>query len=162
MMNIQLVQEHTIRRQRRNPAGWLDELEPVAERQFHEHLRLATEWYPYEYAPWSRAQNFSGPLHGVTWRPEQSDLSPAVRSSLMTALLTEDNLPSYHLQAASAFGLDGVWGSGYTGGPPKSPGTAPPCSSTCTPPAPSTPPSWSACACSRSAAARWSSRPGSP
>ncbi|MGW3308185.1 acyl-ACP desaturase [Streptomyces sp. NPDC001073] len=111
MMNLRFVPEPTIPRRRRNPAGWIRELEPVAERQFHEHLRLATEWYPHEYVPWSRGQNFGGPLHGVPWRPEQSDLSPAVRASLITSLLAEDNLPHYHRHAAGAFGLDGAWGS---------------------------------------------------
>lgn len=88
----------------------LVELEPVAERELNRHLSQAREWFPHEYVPWSQGEDFSGPLQGREWTPEECRFSDAARTSLVINLLTEDNLPSYHFEIATIFGRDGAWG----------------------------------------------------
>ncbi|MEU6324966.1 acyl-ACP desaturase [Streptomyces sp. NPDC047009] len=120
-MSVKLAPEPTTRRPRHPapspavtwapPRGWLHELEPVVDQQLNLHLDRATEWFPHAYVPWSRGEDFDGPLQGSAWDPNQSNLTPAVRSSLIVNLLTEDNLPSYHHEIATTFGRDGAWGT---------------------------------------------------
>ena len=50
--------------------------------------------------PWSRGEDFSGPLDGRDWSPAEQLYSEAARTSLFINLLTEDNLPSYHTAIA--------------------------------------------------------------
>ncbi|MGF1425388.1 acyl-ACP desaturase [Kitasatospora sp. LaBMicrA B282] len=89
----------------------LKELEPTAARLLERHLATAREWMPHTYVPWSAADDYDGPLAGRPWAPEQSTLAPAVRDALVVNLLTEDNLPSYHLELAVRLGIDGTWGT---------------------------------------------------
>jgi len=89
----------------------LRELEQVVEVNLNRHFATAKEWFPHEYVPWSRGQDFDGPLGGQAWSVEQSLLSDAARTSLVVNLLTEDNLPSYHHEIATLFGRDGAWGT---------------------------------------------------
>src|SRR5688572_27106155 len=86
------------------------ELEQVVERELNRHLAMAREWFPHEYVPWSEGRTFDGVLDGEAWSPEQSKLSDISRTALVLNLLTEDNLPSYHLEIAAIFGRDGAWG----------------------------------------------------
>ena len=86
------------------------ELEPVVETNLNRHLATAKEWFPHEYVPWSQGRDFDGVLKGEAWTPEQSQLSPIARTSLIVNLLTEDNLPSYHHEIATLFGRDAAWG----------------------------------------------------
>jgi acyl-[acyl-carrier-protein] desaturase len=85
------------------------ELEPVAERELARHLATARDWYPHEYVPWSRGEDFAGPLDGRDWSPTEELYSEAARTSLFINLLTEDNLPSYHTAIAMNVGTDGAW-----------------------------------------------------
>ncbi|MHC3471055.1 acyl-ACP desaturase [Streptomyces sp. 7R007] len=89
----------------------LRELEPSVERLLDRHLAAARDWLPHQYVPWSAARDYDGPLHGMAWAPEQSQLPQAVRDALVVNLLTEDNLPSYHFEIATRFGRDGAWGT---------------------------------------------------
>jgi acyl-[acyl-carrier-protein] desaturase len=92
------------------PLGTLDllrELEPSAERNLNRHLSMAKDWMPHEYVPWSRGRDFDS----EPWEPGQSSLSPIALTAIEVNLLTEDNLPSYHYEIASAFGRDGAWGT---------------------------------------------------
>ncbi|GLX34276.1 acyl-ACP desaturase [Streptomyces roseochromogenus] len=89
----------------------LRELEPAVAVHLDRHLAAAQEWFPHQYVPWSLARDFDGPLDGEPWQPGQSPLMPAVRDALLVNLLTEDNLPSYHHEIASAFGRDTAWGA---------------------------------------------------
>lgn len=89
----------------------LHELEPVVEENLERHLRVAKEWMPHQYIPWSEGRDFDGPLGGVAWDPEQSRISEVGRTALVVNLLTEDNLPSYHHEIAKVFGRDGAWGT---------------------------------------------------
>lgn len=88
----------------------LADLEPVVERELNRHLSQAKEWFPHEYVPWSQGEDFSGPLGGREWTPQERRFSDAARTSLFINLLTEDNLPSYHFEIATIFGRDGAWG----------------------------------------------------
>ena len=89
----------------------LRELEQVVERELERHLKMAKEWFPHEYIPWSEGRNYDGLMEGEAWDRSQSKMSPAVRTALAVNLLTEDNLPSYHFEIAVLFGRDGAWGT---------------------------------------------------
>lgn len=88
----------------------LHELEPVAEENVHRHLAMAKDWHPHDYVPWDDGRNFAA-LGGVDWDPEQSQLSDVAKAAMITNLLTEDNLPSYHRVIAENFSRDGAWGT---------------------------------------------------
>ncbi|MCX2712236.1 MULTISPECIES: acyl-ACP desaturase [unclassified Mycolicibacterium] len=87
----------------------LHELEPVVEQQINRHLTMRKDWNPHDYIPWSDGKNFYA-LGGQEWDPEQSKLSEVARIAMVTNLLTEDNLPSYHREIAMNFTMDGPWG----------------------------------------------------
>jgi acyl-[acyl-carrier-protein] desaturase len=89
----------------------LRELEPVVTENLERHLKVAKEWFPHEYVPWSEGRDFDGVLDGEAWSVEQSQMSEVARTSLVVNLLTEDNLPSYHHEIATVFGRDGAWGT---------------------------------------------------
>ena len=89
----------------------LIDLQPVVERELNRHLSTAKEWFPHEYVPWSEGEDFSGPLDGREWTPDELRFSDAARTSLIINLLTEDNLPSYHREIERAFGRDSAWGA---------------------------------------------------
>ncbi|WP_227985275.1 acyl-ACP desaturase [Nocardia spumae] len=88
----------------------LTELEPVAESAVNRHLSLAKDWHPHDYIPWAEGRNFAL-LGGIDWDPEQSRLSEVAKAALVTNLLTEDNLPSYHREISANFAQDGAWGT---------------------------------------------------
>jgi acyl-[acyl-carrier-protein] desaturase len=85
----------------------LRELQPVAETNVERHLKLAAEWMPHEYVPWSSGRDFDT----LPWEPGQSILSDVAQIAFEVNLLTEDNLPSFHREIATAFGRDGAWGT---------------------------------------------------
>ncbi|BAW08317.1 acyl-ACP desaturase [Nocardia seriolae] len=86
----------------------LAELEPVAEANLNRHLSMAKEWHPHDYVPWDEGRNFAA-MGGIDWEPEQSRLDPVARAAMITDLLTEDNLPSYHRLISESFSRDGAW-----------------------------------------------------
>ncbi|TCM45803.1 acyl-[acyl-carrier-protein] desaturase [Kribbella sp. VKM Ac-2568] len=88
----------------------LHELEPVVEQNLERHLAITKDWNPHDYVPWSEGRDFAF-LGGEDWAPEQSRLDPVAKVAMITNLLTEDNLPSYHREIATQFGLDGPWGT---------------------------------------------------
>ena len=85
----------------------LIELEPVVAQNLDRHLALAREWHPHDYIPWSEGRDFAF-LGGEDWSPEQSRLDETAKAAMITNLLTEDNLPSYHREIATRFGHDGT------------------------------------------------------
>jgi acyl-[acyl-carrier-protein] desaturase len=87
----------------------LHDLEPVVEANLDRHLRLATDWQPHDYVPWSRGRDFAF-LGGEDWQPEDSQLDPVAKTAMTVNLLTEDNLPSYHREIATRLSRDGAWG----------------------------------------------------
>ncbi len=90
---------------------WLRELEPTVSTLVDRHIDAGREWFPHQYIPWGAGSDYDGPLDGVAWSEEQSALSGPVRSALLVNLLTEDNLPGYHLTIASQTSRDGAWGA---------------------------------------------------
>lgn len=88
----------------------LHELEDIAEDNVNRHLAMAKDWHPHDYVPWDDGRNFAA-LGGEDWDPEQSQLSDTARAAMITNLLTEDNLPSYHREIAQHFSLNGAWGT---------------------------------------------------
>ncbi|MCX4688144.1 acyl-ACP desaturase [Kitasatospora purpeofusca] len=86
-------------------------LEEVVEKELDRHLKVAKEWMPHEFVPWSRGRDFPGVLGGEAWEPGDSKVTPLGRVALVVNLLTEDNLPSYHHEIATMFGREGAWGT---------------------------------------------------
>jgi acyl-[acyl-carrier-protein] desaturase len=93
-----------------DPMDLMRELEPTVESNLNRHLSVAQEWMPHEYVPWRLGRDFAGE-DGVAWTPDQSSLSRVSQTAFEVNLLTEDNLPSYHHEIATAFGRDGAWGT---------------------------------------------------
>ncbi|MBJ7341577.1 acyl-ACP desaturase [Mycolicibacterium sp.] len=94
----------------RTDAELIRELEPVVEAGVNQHFANTKNWSPHDYVPWSDGSNYSS-LGGRDWCLEQSPLSELARISMVTNLLTEDNLPSYHRAVAGYFTLDDAWGT---------------------------------------------------
>ncbi|MCP2277835.1 acyl-ACP desaturase [Nocardia amikacinitolerans] len=88
----------------------LMELEPVVAANIDRHLATAKEWCPHDYVPWDEGRNFAA-MGGEDWDPGQSRLSEVARVAMITNLLTEDNLPSYHRVISENFARDGAWGT---------------------------------------------------
>lgn len=88
----------------------LKELSGVAEENVNRHISMAKEWHPHDYVPWDEGRNFAA-MGGVDWDIEQSQLDEVARAAMITNLLTEDNLPSYHREIAENFSRDGAWGT---------------------------------------------------
>lgn len=85
----------------------LTELEPLVARNLDRHLAMATDWMPHEYVPWEEGRDFVE----TPWHPDQSRLTPQAQIAFEVNLLTEDNLPGYHREIATRFGLDSAWGT---------------------------------------------------
>jgi acyl-[acyl-carrier-protein] desaturase len=84
----------------------LGELEPVAEEQLRRHEKIAEEWFPHDYIPYSMGRDFDKD----PWTPDQSRVSGIAQTALEVNLMTEDNLPSYHREIHAMFGHgDGAW-----------------------------------------------------
>lgn len=88
----------------------LTELQPEAEANLNRHLSMAKDWHPHDYVPWDEGRNFAF-LGGDDWDPAQSRLDEVAKAAMITNLLTEDNLPSYHREIAENFSRDGAWGT---------------------------------------------------
>lgn len=84
----------------------LTDLEPEAGRLLERHLKIAVEWFPHEFIPYSQGRDFDK----EPWTPDQPRLSGIARTAFEVNLLTEDNLPSYHRLIYGMFGNgDGAW-----------------------------------------------------
>jgi acyl-[acyl-carrier-protein] desaturase len=84
----------------------LHELLPTVERSLDRHVNAATEWFPHEFVPYEEGRNFIA----EPWQPADSHLPDVAQMALEVNLLTEDNLPYYHLAIWDTFGKDGAWG----------------------------------------------------
>jgi acyl-[acyl-carrier-protein] desaturase len=88
----------------------IHELEPIAEAGLNQHLASTRNWNPHDYVPWAVGGNFAS-LGGQEWDTEQSRLCDVAMVAMVTNLLTEDNLPSYHRTIAEYFSIDDAWGA---------------------------------------------------
>jgi acyl-[acyl-carrier-protein] desaturase len=91
----------------------LHELEPEAERLLDRHTRVAEEWFPHDYVPYSLGRDYTSEAGGgdfEPWTPDHPSLTGVARTALEVNLLTEDNLPSYHREIHGMFGkADSAW-----------------------------------------------------
>ena len=71
----------------------VETIEPVVARLTEEHLERRTHWYFHDIVPWERGESF----RDKPWDVSQATLSENARTSLILNLLTEDNLPYYHV-----------------------------------------------------------------
>jgi acyl-[acyl-carrier-protein] desaturase len=71
----------------------VETIEPVVARLTKEHLERRTHWYFHDIVPWERGESF----RDKPWDVSQATISEDARTSLVLNLLTEDNLPYYHL-----------------------------------------------------------------
>lgn len=69
------------------------------------HLSVASEWFPHEFVPYEEGRNYVK----EPWQPSDSELPDVAQTSLEVNLLTEDNLPYYHLSIWRAFRGDDAW-----------------------------------------------------
>jgi len=81
-------------------------LEPAMLRGIERHLSATTEWFPHEYVPYEVGRNYVE----EPWEETDSALGIVSRTALEVNLLTEDNLPYYHLALWDMFGRGGAWG----------------------------------------------------
>jgi acyl-[acyl-carrier-protein] desaturase len=88
------------------PNDVLRELEPTVAGLLERHLSTAQEWFPHEYVPWEQGRSFTD----SPWERGDSRLSGVARTAMELNLLTEDNLPYYHLAIWETFGGEGAWG----------------------------------------------------
>ncbi len=84
----------------------LVELQPAVGQALERHLATAAEWFPHDLVPYELGRNFET----EPWTPGDSKLDDVARTALELNLLTEDNLPYYHLAIWDMFGGDGPWG----------------------------------------------------
>lgn len=87
----------------------LQELEATAEDNVNRHLKVARDWNPHDYVPWDDGEDYAA-LGGSDYDPEASQLDEVAKAAMITNLLTEDNLPSYHRVIADNFSMDSAWG----------------------------------------------------
>jgi acyl-[acyl-carrier-protein] desaturase len=86
-------------------AELLGELAPVVARGLDRHLAAADGWSPHEFVPYEAGRNYLK----EPWHPSDSELPDVARAALEVNLLTEDNLPYYHLSIWDAFGRHEAW-----------------------------------------------------
>jgi len=67
-----------------------------------EHHERRQHWYAHEMVPWELGRSY----RDEPWDESQATLAPEARTALVLNLLTEDNLPYYHLRLATAFAPD--------------------------------------------------------
>lgn len=83
----------------------LEEVEPIVERLLAEHRRRRSHWYHHDLVPWERGRSFSE----EPWDESQATINERARTSLVLNLLTEDNLPYYHLALESYLPQRSAW-----------------------------------------------------
>ena len=88
----------------------LSELEPVAATNVNRHEAMTKDWHPHDYVPWDAAAT-SPRWAASTGRRSSPSSATSRKAAMITNLLTEDNLPSYHREIAENFSLDGAWGT---------------------------------------------------
>ena len=84
----------------------LDELEPTVAEGLERHIASSGEWFPHEFVPYEEGRNYVQ----EPWKPSDSRLPDIAQTALEVNLLTEDNLPYYHLSIWDAFGVHESWG----------------------------------------------------
>lgn len=84
----------------------LHELMPMVGKSLDRHVGATNEWFPHDYVPYEEGRNFVK----EPWEPSDSRLPDIAQTALEINLLTEDNLPYYHLALWRTFGDEEAWG----------------------------------------------------
>jgi acyl-[acyl-carrier-protein] desaturase len=82
------------------------ELLPMVEKALDRHLLTTTEWMPHDFVPYETGRNYLN----EPWQATDSSLPDVAQTALEVNLLTEDNLPYYHLSLWRTFGEGEAWG----------------------------------------------------
>jgi acyl-[acyl-carrier-protein] desaturase len=83
----------------------LEAVEPAVATLIAEHQERRKDWYFHDLIPWERGRNFVE----VPWDESQCTINERARTSLVLNLLTEDNLPWYHLALERHLPKESVW-----------------------------------------------------
>jgi acyl-[acyl-carrier-protein] desaturase len=83
----------------------LDELRDTVAEAVDRHIAASTEWFPHEFVPYDEGRDF----RSHPWSPQDSRLPDLAQTALEVNLLTEDNLPYYHLSIWDAFREHEAW-----------------------------------------------------
>jgi acyl-[acyl-carrier-protein] desaturase len=84
----------------------LHELMPSVAKGLDRHVATTNEWFPHDFVPYEEGRNFVK----EPWQPSDSRLPDLAQTALEVNLLTEDNLPYYHLALWRTFGDGEAWG----------------------------------------------------
>ena len=84
----------------------LHELMPLVATSLDRHVNATNEWFPHDYVPYEEGRNYVE----EPWQPSDSRLPDVAQTALEINLLTEDNLPYYHLSLWRTFGDEEAWG----------------------------------------------------
>lgn len=83
----------------------LEAVEPTVARLLAEHRARRKHWYFHDFIPWEQGRSFVK----EPWEESQATLNERARTSLVLNLLTEDNLPYYHLVLEKHLPEGSVW-----------------------------------------------------
>jgi len=83
----------------------LEAVEADVEQLVADHEERRRHWYFHDLIPWERGRSFKD----EPWEESQCTINERARTSLVLNLLTEDNLPSYHLILEKYLPEKSVW-----------------------------------------------------
>ena len=83
----------------------LEAVEPTAKRLLGEHRDRRKHWYHHELVPWELGRSFID----EPWDESQCTINERARTALVLNLLTEDNLPYYHLALETYLPQHSAW-----------------------------------------------------
>jgi acyl-[acyl-carrier-protein] desaturase len=83
----------------------LELVEPTVERLITEHKERRKHWYFHDLVPWERGESFKD----KPWEESQATINERARTSLVLNLLTEDNLPYYHVTLEKYMPEGSIW-----------------------------------------------------
>ena len=83
----------------------VEALEPTVAQLLAEHRERRKAWYFHEFIPWEEGRSFVK----EPWEESQATINERARTSLVLNLLTEDNLPYYHLVLERHLPEGSVW-----------------------------------------------------
>ncbi|MGA7269984.1 MAG: acyl-ACP desaturase [Acidimicrobiia bacterium] len=86
-------------------AELIEALEPTVAQLLTEHRERRRHWYFHDLIPWEQGRSFVK----EPWEESQATINERARTSLVLNLLTEDNLPYYHVALEKYLPEGSVW-----------------------------------------------------
>lgn len=83
----------------------LEAVEPRVEELLTDHRERRKHWYFHDLVPWERGESFKE----KPWEESQATINERARTSLVLNLLTEDNLPYYHVTLEKYMPEGSIW-----------------------------------------------------